>query len=183
MSSQRYNGFTPWSALNIVNRILKLMRSFTGNQCNCIMTGVIWSYLLKLHLIASARLPLDFIFRESNKFSVQLFTAVLWKWRFFFLASFPARKVAILKCCQLPCVMRRTRSALPGNHLKEATTTPESDDLIGWMRKNNRATKTSLQKKPFENGDCFVKKKMESSGSVSQLKIQKPWWAIWLVRR
>ena len=26
----------------------------------------------------------------------------------FFLVSFPARKVAILKCCQLPCVMRRT---------------------------------------------------------------------------
>ena len=46
MNSQRYNGFIPGSALNVVNRILKLMRSFTGNQCNCIMTGVIWSYLL-----------------------------------------------------------------------------------------------------------------------------------------
>lgn len=54
--------------------------------------------------LASTMASLDSFFKT---FSLLLFTAVLWKGPFIFLASFLAREVAILKCCQLRCVMRR----------------------------------------------------------------------------
>ena len=41
-----YVGAKPLRALNVIKRILKTIRNFTGSQCKLKSRGVIWQYLL-----------------------------------------------------------------------------------------------------------------------------------------
>ena len=50
MSSVRYVGSTPWSALKLYSKILKTIRERRGSQCSSISSGVTYQELKVVYL-------------------------------------------------------------------------------------------------------------------------------------